>query len=227
MKLLLKLIIFLVLPLMVQAGEIDNNELIKYKIIDRYNLDESVYEIDILNNSIETKEFTPEQLVIKPLSQKDPLGLFTVIAEIYKDNVQVERAQVKMRIRKFGEVLVINGKLKRNDLITKDNVTVERKEITTLFERPVEAIDQIAAYRLKRNVKTGQILTYEALEIIPDLEQGMETTIVYNDGLCRITAPGLTLQSGSAGDMIKVKNKSTNKIIVARVVDGSSVSVGP
>lgn len=215
------------MPLLSTAGELDNNEIIKYRIIDRYNLDEAVYEIEILSNTIETKQFDPAQLVIKPLSQKEPLGLFTIIAEIYKDNVQIERAQVKMRIRKFAEVLVINGKLSRNDQITEDNIITERKEITTLLERPVESLDEIANYRLKRNLKTGQILTHEALEVIPDLERGMAMTIVYNDGLCRITAPGIALQSGSSGDLIKVKNKSTNKILVARIVDDKSVSVGP
>lgn len=227
MKLLLKLIILLALPLMLWAGEIDNNQLIKYKIIDRYELDENLYEIDILHNAIESKDLNPEQLVIKPLTQKEPLGLFTVIAEIYKDNVRVERAQVKMRIRKFTDVLVVNGKLQRHDLITNDDITSERKEITTLFERPVTSLNEIADMRLKRNLKRGQILTFEALETIPDLERGMATTIIFDNGLFKITAPGVALQNGSAGDMIKVKNKSTNKIIVARIEDDKSVSVGP
>lgn len=227
MKLLLKLIILLALPLMLWAGEIDNNQLIKYKIIDRYELDENLYKIDILHNAIESKDLNPEQLVIKPLTQKEPLGLFTIIAEIYKDNVRVERAQVKMRIRKFTDVLVVKGKLQRHDLITNDDITSERKEITTLFERPVTSLDEIADMRLKRNLKRGQILTFEALETIPDLERGMATTIIFDNGLFKITAPGVALQNGSAGDMIKVKNKSTNKIIVARIEDDKSVSVGP
>ena len=52
-------------------------------------------------------------------------------------------------------------------------------------------------------------------------------SFVYIDGLCRITATGVALQSGMAGDYVKVKNKGSGKIILARVVDGTAVAVDP
>lgn len=56
---------------------------------------------------------------------------------------------------------------------------------------------------------------------------GMLPRIKKVDGLCRITAAGVALQSGMAGDYVKVKNKGSGKIILARVVDGTAVAVGP
>ena len=56
---------------------------------------------------------------------------------------------------------------------------------------------------------------------------GMLPRIKKVDGLCRITSAGVSLQSGMAGDYVKVKNKGSGKIILARVVDGAAVAVDP
>ena len=65
------------------------------------------------------------------------------------------------------------------------------------------------------------------MEQVPDVESGREVSIVYNAGPCRISALGVVLQKGMAGDYIKVKNKSSGKIVLARVVDESAVAVDP
>ena len=67
----------------------------------------------------------------------------------------------------------------------------------------------------------------DALERIPDIERGRDVAIVYIEGMCRISADGRTMQSGQAGDYIKVKNKTSGKIILARVVDATAVAVDP
>ena len=88
-------------------------------------------------------------------------------------------------------------------------------------------MEEIEGYRTKRNLRRGTILTTAAIEPIPDIEAGRELSIVYIGGLCRITTAGVALQSGMAGDYVKVKNKGSGKIILARVVDGTAVAVDP
>jgi flagella basal body P-ring formation protein FlgA len=192
-----------------------------------YSLDTTAFEIEVLGNSLQTTEVSDENLTIKPLTQREPLGLFTVLAELERNGVVVDRGQVRLRVRKYADVLVTVDRLAREDLITSENVRLERMEVTSLQERPLNTLEEVDGFRMKRNLSKGKILTSGAVEPIPDIDVGEEVTIVYNDGLCTITAPGRSMQSGSRGDRIRVRNNSSGKVIMANVVEHGSVSVGP
>jgi flagella basal body P-ring formation protein FlgA len=130
-----------------------------------------------------------------------------------------------MRIRKYAEVLVTAGKLERHAELSESALLARRMEVTNLRQRPVTSLDELAGQRTRKMVRKDQILTYDAIEAIPDVEVGTEVTIVLSASLLRITAPGRCLQSGSAGEEVKVKNKATGKVLKARVIDSSSVAV--
>jgi flagella basal body P-ring formation protein FlgA len=192
-----------------------------------YSLDTTAFEIEVLSNSVKTTDVADERLSIKPLTQREPLGLFTVLAELERNGTVVDRGQVRLRIRKYADVLVATDRLARQDLISSEKIVLQRMEVTSLQERPLIALEDLEGFRMKRNLSKGKILTSGAVEPIPDIDVGEEVTIVYNDGLCTITAPGRSMQSGSRGARIRVRNNSSGKVITAQVVDDSSVSVGP
>jgi len=208
-----------------QAATVE--ELVSQWVYHTYSLDTGSFKIQFLGNSLKTAEVTNERLEVRPLTESEPPGLFTVLAHLERNGTVVDRGQVRMRIRKYAEVLVTTDRLTRQELISTDKFALQRMEVTSLRERPLIALDELAGYRMKRNLSKGKILTSGAVEPIPDIDVGEEVTIVYNDGLCTITAPGRSMQSGSQGDRIRVKNKSSGKVIMAQVVDGGSVSVGP
>ena len=223
---ILLLLFFLIFSLSVNAAEYSGKIVIS-KIKEMYSLNDENYEIEILSNPLKSENIISEKMVIRALTQKEPIGLFTVLVNIIENDKIVETAQVRLRIKKFADVLTVTGKIKRHKIIDADNTTVQRKDITKLFEKPLVSVEETKGMRVKRNLKKGAILTAEALEPIPDIESGMETTIVYNDGYFKITASGVALQTGIAGDYIKVKNKTTKKIIIARIVDKKFVAIDP
>jgi flagella basal body P-ring formation protein FlgA len=192
-----------------------------------YRLDTSQYVIDIETNRLRSEDVSPGQLTLRPLSQKEPLGLFTVAATVSDENGMVESAQLRLRISKFADVLVATGKVGTREMLTPDKFEVRRMDVTQLFEKPITSFDDVAGYRAARNIRMGTVLTAPAVEIPPDVEAGTQVSIVYEDGRCRISTPGTVLQPGSNGEYVKVRNASSGKIIMARVVDGSSVAVDP
>ncbi len=203
------------------------DDLIRQRIFEMYDLDTTAYEIEIRSNPLSTASLTAAELQLRPLLKKAPRGLFSFQATVTRDGKQVESRQVRTKIRKFAEVVVTIDKIKRSEEFAPDRMEIRRMEVTNLTEKPISGFDELAGLRAKRNIRQETILTLAATEPIPDIERGDETLIVYNDGLCRITVPGIALQSGVAGDHIRVKNKATKKIITARVIDDSAVAVDP
>ncbi len=192
-----------------------------------YRLDTSQYTIEVLKNRLETTDVDPGQLTIRPLSEKEPIGLFSVAVSVEKDDVQIERAQVRLRITRFATVLVAADRVGMRDDLTREMVSLRRMDVTNLREKVLTSFEDIEGYRAARNLRKGSILTSSDVEIPPDIEAGRDVSIVYDDGFCRISTPGTALQPGSAGDYVKVKNKSSGKIIMARVKDETAVVVDP
>ena len=164
------------------------NDAIISRIMTDNQLDEEMYEIEILSNRLKIKDVIPEQIRIKPLSQKEPLGLYTVIIQVLSDGDIKEAGQVRMRVKKYDNVLVASDRFKRHEDITVERTAVERKEITNLVSQPLYSIDESAGLRVKSSIKKDAVITRSMLESIPDIEIGKEMNIVYTDGAFKITA---------------------------------------
>ncbi len=225
-------IVVIVLSVLIGAGvtsawAVDTPQAVCDLVLQTYDLDPEHYEIEILSNRLETRLVDPEDLTFCEISRKDPIGLFTIMATINHGGEVIDKGQVRMRIRRFEDVLVSAGRLNRYQQLTAELFELKRTEVTSLREQSIGSFDEILHQRLKRNLHKGDILTKEAMESIPDIEVGEEVTIVYSDGLCNITVPGKVLQTGWVGHAVRVKNEVSGKIISARVVDDRSVAVDP
>ncbi len=217
--------ILLVMVVMSSGYSMNIEESIVVKMFDKYQLDKEYYEIEVLSHRFSNIEIESDQISIRPMTEKDPIGLFTVAITVKQENQDVISSQVRLRIKRFAEVITVNDRIKRNKKISSDLLELQRKEITNLKEKPITDINEVLGLRFSRNLKRGQILTTASVETFPDVIRGREINIVYFVGLCKISALGVVLQEGRAGDYIKVKNKSSGKIIIARVVDNSAVAV--
>ncbi|MEW5994976.1 MAG: flagellar basal body P-ring formation chaperone FlgA [Candidatus Zixiibacteriota bacterium] len=204
---------------------------VREAVVDRllamYGLDSATYEIEVLSCPLKSTDVNLDDLALYPLTSKEPLGLFTAVAKITQGESMIESGQVRMKIYKFADVLVATARIRNREPVAVDKVCLRRMDITSLCEQPLVSLSELVGMRSRRNLRPGKILTTAALEPIPDVESGRDLSIVFVDGVCRITAAGVALESGLAGEYIRVKNKSSGKTIVARIVDGSAVAVDP
>ncbi|MFH1687354.1 MAG: flagellar basal body P-ring formation chaperone FlgA [bacterium] len=224
---ILLLILFLTGTGSLVAGTVPVDQAIIEHMFSLYDLNSAQYEIEILSNPLVTEQVSPGEFSLKPLTQKSPAGLFSIMATITRDGQEVESRQVRLRIKLLGEVLVVQDRVNRSMPMSQVQTELARRDVTELKERPIVDRAELVGYQSRRNLQRGEILTAGDIELIPDVVNGNDVEIVYVDGFCRVTAPGRVLEKGSIGDHIRVKNTATNKVIVARVVDGSAVAVDP
>ncbi len=223
----LMLLVVLIVALAAAVSATPTDKAVVDELMQMYGLDSSTCVVEVLNNRLKTAEVEPGELTIRPIVEKEPLGLFNIVATIERDGRMVESAQLRLRVTRFADVLVATDRIGMHDQLTPDNCTVRRMDITQLHEKVLHSLDDVAGMRTAKMIRKGTILTTSTVETPPDVEAGQTVTIVYSDGLCRITTNGTALQKGSHGDFVKVKNSSSGKIIVARVVDQNAVEVDP
>jgi flagellar basal body P-ring formation protein FlgA len=205
----------------------ETGKAIQALVMATYDLDSATYQVEILSSQLRTKLVNREDLSIKALTPQPPLGSFPVLVTIADGGNVVEKGQVRLSIHRFADVLVAQGDIARHQALTPDQFEYRRMEVTSLREQSVGSNEDILGQRSKISLRKGNILTTASLEPIPDIEVGGEVTIVYDDGLCKITVPGKALQTGSVGTRVRVKNVASGKILMARVLDAQSVAVGP
>jgi flagella basal body P-ring formation protein FlgA len=223
----LKIIIGLLIFLAQTLSAADTGEAIVDLVREQYQLDPETHETEILSSQLRTRLVDPADLSIRALTSSEPIGLFTVLAEIVRDGELIERGQVRMRIRRFAEVLVAADKIKRHETLGEQQFELKRTDVTSLREQPVISTAELVGQRAKRNLRMGSILTTGAMEPVPDIEVGGEVTIVFTDDWGTITVSGRALETGWVGSRVRVKNLTSGKVVVGTVVPGKSVEVNP
>lgn len=192
-----------------------------------YGLDSTTCTIEIISNPLTSRDVAPSDFLLQPLTRSQPRGLFTVMGTVSSGGQKIESRQIRLRVSYYADVIVMSDNAPRGSILDSTTCHLERKEITNLRERPVTSLDELTGRRARRHLCQGDVVTVHDFEPIPDIVSGKEVTIVFEQGLCRIAAPGRVLQSGSIGDYVKVRNQATRKTIVARVLDAATVAVDP
>jgi flagella basal body P-ring formation protein FlgA len=218
--------IVLALAMSLAARAEDVGDIVKRQVMTVNHLDSQSYQIEILSNQLDTADARAAQVAVRPLSDKEPLGVYSVLVSIEHDGA-IKTGEVRLNIRKFADVLVAKGSIERHDRPSQNNFTRQRMDVTSLYEQPVESFEKVARLRMRRNLGKGQILTANALEPVPDIEVGREVSIVCSNGLYTISAAGQCMQAGSVGDYVRIRNKASGKIVIAKVIDESTVAVNP
>ncbi len=77
----------------------------------------------------------------------------------------------------------------------------------------------------KRNIRAGQVLTPSVLRAQKMVLRGEHIMIIAQNGGLNLRVKGKALMDGQMGQMIKVKNLSSKKLIYARVISAGMVKV--
>ena len=114
-------------------------------------------------------------------------------------------------------ILLLQRDIKKFEVITEDDVRIEiidqktdRGYMQSLGERPIKAI---------ANLTSGKPL--KRVDVIVDkfsVHKGETVTIQFVRKNLTIYTQGLAMSNGAIGDIIKVKNTDTNKIIVGKII---------
>ncbi len=133
------------------------------------------------------------------------------INSIKPSNVVYKKSTPKKR-NKIYKIIKLKKSLEKNDIIGVsdiEEVLVEKENQISFFSTK----KQLVGRKLKTNLKMGQILHPRHLFESFDINNGDIISIVSNLGNVWVTASGEAQNSGNLGDLIKVKNLKSGKII--------------
>lgn len=120
---------------------------------------------------------------------------------------------VTAKVERFGEVVVAAGSLTRGSLITPADIRLERRETGALmrgyYDNPADALGM----EVRRSLRPGDVLTDAYLKTPLWVERGQLVRLLSEGGGIRVSMSGEALEGGSAGDRIRVRNVSSQRIL--------------
>ena len=197
-------------------------------------------EIEKAIDSSDGSEYKVECLTRFPEVLQMPAGALDMKAELvgqirYNAPVQV-RVDIKVngvrqmnlvttwRVKKILMVIVAARDLPSRTVLSDADVVFERREVDRIDDIILE-IKDIMGQETKRALTVGTVITKSMLGKPQLVKSGDNITIVSIAGAVMVKATGQALQGGAAGDVIRVRNLASGKIILARVQDENTVVI--
>jgi len=121
-------------------------------------------------------------------------------------------------------VLVTKRNLLFGEKIQKDDVELQNRDVTYSTDtvtQPGEVVGAIANTVIPANT----LLTRSKFQRPPALKRGQDVTVRMGDSGWNVSIKGVAEQNGKLGDMVKVLNPLTKKVVVGTVVADGVVEV--
>ncbi len=155
----------------------------------------------------------------------DYSGRMAVYVDFTVDACFHKKIRALVDIERLGNVVVTSRPLGRHKIITRDDLAVQRVDISKLSVNVISEPDRVIGRRTKRSIDPSTILRTDLVELPPIVKRGDVVTIIAESGALRVTALGKIKKRGHRGERLKVMNLDTKKVIYARVIDSSTVRV--
>ena len=162
---------------------------------------------------------------IETSRNEDYLGRMIVALHLLVDGEPVRKVWVNTTISVMADVVTVIRPLGKHAYIQLGDLTVERRDLSDLSSDTVSRIEDALGNRTTRMIYPRTVLQSSMFVSPPLVRRGDIVKIVANAGPMTITATGMVKQQGGKGEMVRVVNTDSNRIITARVTGPGAVEV--
>jgi len=132
------------------------------------------------------------------------------------DGNHYQSQTVRFDVKAFAPVLVASQNLKKGNIISKDVLRKDYKNVAKLNGLAVDE-NQLVLKRLKQSVDEGEVIVHNIIEAIPAVSKGEKVSVTAQARTVSITATAIALDDGNVGDKIKVQKPSTSIVYQVKV----------
>ncbi len=147
---------------------------------------------------------------------------FSIIFRV--DDKVVKNMSVRGDIEALAHVIVSADSLPRGTIIKPEQLTTTVMDISSIDNPGLDQADFVGK-KLMRSLRAGAPISLSMVEALPIVQRGEKVKIFINSGPMHLTATGLAYSDGVKGQMIRVQNINSHKMIYCRVAAPGLVEV--
>ncbi len=193
------------------------------------NISADVEEIQVTNFASHPANITVPQgkIVYRPVSIPRFVspGKKFISAVVTVNGSEYGRVKMHGDVHFWGRVVCLSRSVKRNTILGRDDIETDFREISMLGDDVIRNPARAVGKKLKKSLRPGSVLHSSYLRTPSLVKRGDLVTIVAQNGTLQVSAPGEVRNEGGLGEMVKVKNLMSRRLLQARVVDKGRVEV--
>lgn len=208
---------------------------------DKFQTLDSIY--GFVKETIETnmKISGETEITVLPLDDQLKLSECTKPLEAYKTNNLIKAGRVSIGVHCNGEkkwslfvsalikayeaVIVLTRPIQRGEIITRQHLAVEKKDISSTKGDYVTVFEQVENKQAARNLPAGAILGERSVVEPAVIKRKDKVIIRTGQAAFSIEMSGIAMMDGIKGQVIRVKNESSGRIITGTVLEPGVVLV--
>ena len=164
-------------------------------------------------------------LRVEPAGNQDFIGDMVFLVKSFKGGNLLRTESVRTRIEVLRDVMTAARGLPAGTVLAESDIRTVRRWVRRIHPHSLPSMETTSGKRLTIQVACGAEILATMLKEIPLVRKGKMVKIVFDNGPMQIVTVGLSEEDGVAGNIVRVKNITSNKIIYARVLSDSLVAI--
>jgi flagella basal body P-ring formation protein FlgA len=148
----------------------------------------------------------------------------TVMIPIYNVKNPAAKGWVVAEIKQYRNLPILNRSVKFDEVLTKDMFTFEKREISNM-RNTVTQIEDIERMQAARFLNAGQTLQFNDMKREQVLKKGQMVKAIFGSNSFEVIISAEAQESGSVGDVVKIKNTDSQKVFAGKIVDRGVVRI--
>lgn len=132
---------------------------------------------------------------------------------------------ITFNIKRFGNIVIADKIMKSGTIVHDGNISLESVELTMLHGNAFNNKEDIVGKVLKRSLSPGQVITKNMVKELSAVRRGDNVVILIRAPGLEVTARGVCKDDGAYGDLIRVVNVDTKKVLFCNVIDSGTVEI--
>jgi flagellar basal body P-ring formation protein FlgA len=113
----------------------------------------------------------------------------------------------------------------RDEEIGRDAVDLTAGDLPAMPIRPLLVESDVIGLKARRAIAIGEPLTAAVLRLSPVVKSGDEVEVTVRLGVVRVTGSGVASGSGQVGDMIRITQPHSSRLLKGRITGPGAVEV--
>jgi len=113
----------------------------------------------------------------------------------------------------------------RDEAIDRDAIDLSEGLLRGLPIRPLLTIEALKGLSARRDIAAGEPLTAAVLRVPPVVRSGDTVDVTVRIGLVSVTGTGIASGSGQVGDVVRIMQPHSSRLLPARIVGTGAVEI--
>lgn len=148
-----------------------------------------------------------------------------VMVDVSVNGQTISKISMHLDVKLYQQVVVAAVQISPGEIVTTERLRYERMDTGRLKLGYFTDVNKVQGLMTKRLLMPGAVVTDSVVSKPLLVKRGNMVTILARIGGMEVTATGKAMQDGNEGQLIRVQNVNSAKIISAKVLDASTVQV--